>query len=578
MVDKNNPQIDNEYIRDLLSSYLDDEVSDAERLMVERAVAESDELQAELDSLRQTVTLLNNLPPMPAPRPFTLSQIDVEPVLSPAQPAKKRNWFGWWLGGFSAAAAAVLCVVVGWGLFSLGNQSSSEIALAPDVDNAPQQQVEMAAEAADEPAEEPMALEVAPTMTIPIAEEAQAAELAEPEAEAEVLEAETGLADEAAEESLFSTELAGVPESEPAQEGAAESQLNEIPVTSTPSLAIAEPTPSPLDQARVAPSVGADTEEEAQEPIEAAPPVEPETETAELAMEEEEASEESIVVESDLAGAEDGSTGEDEVAMAEELPAAKSEPAAAEEAVVDEDAAVQPEASGIGGSLPETDQTDVAASEAEATTEPAQDQVVSNEETATEEATEMVTETDMADDADDVLEEEAEEAEALDEETMLELPQEQSALAGDSEATQSTVAPAEEAPITEPQAPPPAPEQPESLPQQPAAEESSAELMTEGTDSMDESVDQPQAVPQTENIPTETPSPLPSPEVIVQATATVVSAATPTQVTQATPEPPSEEQPIPSNVLPWLFGLVLVLLAMLTVIVLLIILRLNRQS
>ncbi len=75
------PSGDSLAIRDLLSSYLYDEVTDQERAQVEQALESWPELQDELESLRQTVSVLHALPSVPAPRPFTF-------------PSRRRSWRG----------------------------------------------------------------------------------------------------------------------------------------------------------------------------------------------------------------------------------------------------------------------------------------------------------------------------------------------------------------------------------------------------------------------------------------------------------------------------------------------------
>ena len=119
MAGNDKPQPNIEQVRELLSPYLDDEVSGEERALVEEALAVSDELQADLDTLRQTVSLLQALPPAPAPRPFTLSEADVG---VPARPAGGRGFFGLpaWLAGLAAAAATLVCVLAIGGLFVTG--------------------------------------------------------------------------------------------------------------------------------------------------------------------------------------------------------------------------------------------------------------------------------------------------------------------------------------------------------------------------------------------------------------------------------------------------------------------------
>nr|HMQ55242.1 zf-HC2 domain-containing protein [Anaerolineae bacterium] len=152
-----NPQTDLEYIRDLLSPYIDGEVTAEERRQVESALADSAELQQELESLQQTVLLLKHLPTMPAPRPFTLSEADVQPI----RPAKKRPfWLSGWFGGLAAATAAVICVTVVFFNQSMsmgGALQQADVAMAPAVQNAeapaesgavPPGEAETAAEAA----------------------------------------------------------------------------------------------------------------------------------------------------------------------------------------------------------------------------------------------------------------------------------------------------------------------------------------------------------------------------------------------------------------------------------------------
>jgi len=59
---------------ELLSAYLDDQLSAGEWARLEARLATDPELQAELDALRQTVALVRDLPPVPLPRNFILPQ------------------------------------------------------------------------------------------------------------------------------------------------------------------------------------------------------------------------------------------------------------------------------------------------------------------------------------------------------------------------------------------------------------------------------------------------------------------------------------------------------------------------
>jgi len=70
-----------------------------------------------LTTLRQTVTLLGELPQVAAPRPFTLREADARPVRDTARPAW---WRLPWPQGLVGVAAMLLCVVVVGGVVLLG--------------------------------------------------------------------------------------------------------------------------------------------------------------------------------------------------------------------------------------------------------------------------------------------------------------------------------------------------------------------------------------------------------------------------------------------------------------------------
>ena len=59
---------------DLLSDYLDDLVSDEERQMIEKAVADDPQIAWQLASLQQTVSLLQNLSAFALPRSFVIDE------------------------------------------------------------------------------------------------------------------------------------------------------------------------------------------------------------------------------------------------------------------------------------------------------------------------------------------------------------------------------------------------------------------------------------------------------------------------------------------------------------------------
>ncbi len=93
---------------DLLSAYLDKQVAADTRRRVESHLAGCAVCQAELESLRQTVMLLQALPRVPVPRAFTLS----EALAGIRRPGERPAWLGGLAGGLAAATAVLLVGVV----------------------------------------------------------------------------------------------------------------------------------------------------------------------------------------------------------------------------------------------------------------------------------------------------------------------------------------------------------------------------------------------------------------------------------------------------------------------------------
>jgi len=95
---------------ELLSAYLDDEVSTDERQLIETHLPTCVACQHELDSLRFTMALVQALPPRPIPRPFYVT----EEMVAPQAKAQQAGWWGWLRGlaPFGAALAALLVVLV----------------------------------------------------------------------------------------------------------------------------------------------------------------------------------------------------------------------------------------------------------------------------------------------------------------------------------------------------------------------------------------------------------------------------------------------------------------------------------
>ncbi len=96
-----NPQVSADD-RDLLSAFLDQQLSAAERAALQERLAAEPALQRELDELRTTAALLRDLPPVRPPRSFTL-----DPAMVPA----RRQWFSFGLMRAGAAVAAVMLVL-----------------------------------------------------------------------------------------------------------------------------------------------------------------------------------------------------------------------------------------------------------------------------------------------------------------------------------------------------------------------------------------------------------------------------------------------------------------------------------
>lgn len=140
MTGSRQPQLTEE----LLSAYLDDEVTAEERALVEAAMAADPAIAWQVESLRQTVHLLQALPPLALPRTFTLeavmanvqtTKMAAAPHTEPAQPRaasskpstvrptlteQQGHWWQWvlqiWQGGNlqlrNAAAVAFTLLIV----------------------------------------------------------------------------------------------------------------------------------------------------------------------------------------------------------------------------------------------------------------------------------------------------------------------------------------------------------------------------------------------------------------------------------------------------------------------------------
>jgi anti-sigma factor RsiW len=102
---------------DVLSAYLDGELTDAERAEVEATLAQSPEWRAELAEVRAARDALRGLPERDAPDGFWdavyAGVADDDAVVVPitaARSERRRRWG--WLAASAAAVAAVVAVIV----------------------------------------------------------------------------------------------------------------------------------------------------------------------------------------------------------------------------------------------------------------------------------------------------------------------------------------------------------------------------------------------------------------------------------------------------------------------------------
>jgi hypothetical protein len=134
---------------ELLSAYLDGMLTDSETAALEQRLATDAALRRELAALRQTIDLINALPPLVAPRSFTLTPdmvglpeaetVEPSPALMmkkvmvmPVAPAKRRlRPRGWQPAAFAAAAVFIVAVGFTLVLTMTAPQSAPQIAAQP---------------------------------------------------------------------------------------------------------------------------------------------------------------------------------------------------------------------------------------------------------------------------------------------------------------------------------------------------------------------------------------------------------------------------------------------------------------
>ncbi len=113
---------------ELLSAYLDGALTDEDRAALEARLQADADLRRELARLRATVELIHALPPLTAPRDFTLTrQTARRPVI----------WLSTAFSAASAAAAVILLVIGGLLLTTSANQPLAAPSAAESIASLP---------------------------------------------------------------------------------------------------------------------------------------------------------------------------------------------------------------------------------------------------------------------------------------------------------------------------------------------------------------------------------------------------------------------------------------------------------
>jgi hypothetical protein len=113
-------------LRDLLSAYIDGEVSESESLRVEEHLSGCDECRRELDTLRATVALMGQLPELAPQRAYTLAAVP--------EPARGGWTFAWTARAATSLAGLLVAALVLSDMFGIVmQQETRETASLPVV-------------------------------------------------------------------------------------------------------------------------------------------------------------------------------------------------------------------------------------------------------------------------------------------------------------------------------------------------------------------------------------------------------------------------------------------------------------
>ncbi len=105
---------------ELLSAYLDDELSAGERARLKAQLDADPALRAELDALRHTVSLVHDLPSVPVPRNFILSQTMAARPMPVQRPRSRRARAAPFLTTATAVVSLMFIVVMAGEMLLLG--------------------------------------------------------------------------------------------------------------------------------------------------------------------------------------------------------------------------------------------------------------------------------------------------------------------------------------------------------------------------------------------------------------------------------------------------------------------------
>ncbi len=174
---------------ELLSAYIDGQVTAAERQRVEQALAADAQIRERYETLRMTVNLMQNTPPMRVPRTFVLSEAQ---VLAAGGRVKGVEQPGFWERLFPrfmplATAAVALLLVALLSVDFLPGLTGGMTAPQPAMQKMSREMEIAAAPVADQAAPREMPAESMAAEVVGIIKEVEATVLVEKEAELEVI-------------------------------------------------------------------------------------------------------------------------------------------------------------------------------------------------------------------------------------------------------------------------------------------------------------------------------------------------------------------------------------------------------